>query len=347
MWFKKIVFGLIVLLSLVVASGFGAGHAFAAESSGMSYGATPAGTHAYRGYFAIDDVSAGQTFRLPVQIRNLSNRTITVQMRTQDSMTSTSGIVQYSDFEKGNYARLLQSKMDFRKYAKVSPKSVTLTGRAVKTIMVTVRAPKVSGTLLGGMTFFSPADVKRQSVKRGAAVYAVTERTIPVELNYRKKEKMHVAMKAPQILNTPSGAYLMMNLKNTNATITTPIHMIYKVTQGVHKIFAGKSTHVKMAPTSEIYYPVKWTGAFKAGKYQVDATVKTPNQTLHKRFHFTIGNSDFSYKQPKKTLYQKQIIPFWLWIIMVLGAVIDVLLYLYDRRIKRVDNEKDGEGTDR
>lgn len=331
---KHVFFGLAVLACFIVLNGFHVLSAHAAtEATGMSYGATPLGSYAYRGYFKLSHLS-GQVVALPIRLRNLSAKRVTVHPRVQDVLTSTSGSLQSSDFEKGNDVRLLDPKRDMRHYATVTS-SIVLPAKASRVVTIRLKVPKaLPGTLLGAVTFSSRSD-KRLRKMNGVQVIAQVERTLFIQVD-ASPEKRQVDMTAPQPMNTPSGAFLMLNMKNVHATLTMPVTLTYHVTKGQKKVFSGKSSDIKMAPTSEIYYPAKWGGVYEPGTYWLNVTAKTPNQTLHKRFKFVVTGASMDTHTTPATSYRQTVIAWWLWLILVLASIICGLLSRYYRKKKRL-----------
>lgn len=344
--FKRVMISLITVF--VTLSGFyingESAHAEGIEQ--LNFGAQPVGANTSKGYFDLS-VEPGRSYRLPVRLTNKMNKPITVKVTPVNALSSIYGGIEYVTYQSNKFTRLLDKSRAMQQYVS-GERSINLKPHEKKIVYYTVKSPKKTGIVLGGLSFMnqvSNADSGKKDSNIKFSIRNQVERVIGIQLNYPQKEKEKLTLKKPTVMITPSGPFLMMDLTNNNATISDNIRAYYQVSQNGKKLFNGSVQSFKMAPNTQINYPAAWKAKkFQAGLYQLNMKLITPNESLNRSFSFSVSDGNtVKFAQTNAnvpTVSDSSWWFWWLWIIIIILFLIILLLLLFLLYKRRKDKKE-------
>jgi len=300
---------------------------------------------------------------LNVQLRNDTDKDITVEASINSATTNLNGVVEYGS----NKIKPDESlKYNLKDYAKIDSE-ITLAKHTEKEVPIVVDMPKESfdGVMAGGITFKEKTDSKDNSADKDKGLsikneysYVVAlllrQNTADVQPDLKLKTIEPDQVNARNVINiglqNPKAAYL--NQLNVDASI-------YKKGSN-DTLYKSRKDGMQMAPNSHFSYPVALNGErLQAGKYVMKMTAygvkdgkgsfkaKESNGEENNyvyRWHFEkefeiksdvadkLNEKDVSIEKNNNWIY-------WLIGILILLLLI-LLLWFYLRKKRKKDDEE-------
>jgi len=312
-------------------------------------------------------MNPGAQQTLNVQLRNDTDKDITVEASINSATTNLNGVVEYGS----NKIKPDESlKYNLKDYAKIDGE-ITLAKHTEKEVPVSVTMPKESfdGVMAGGITFKEKTDDSNaNSEDKGLSIkneysYVVAlllrQNTTDVQPDLKLKIVEPDQVNARNVINiglqNPKAAYL--NQLNVSAAI-------YKKGSD-DALYKSQKDGMQMAPNSHFSYPIALNGEkLQAGKYVMKMTAygnkdpkgsfKTKDSTgkeasyiyrwkFEKEFEI---KSDVADKLNEKDVSIEKNNNWIYWLIGILILLLLLLILWFYLRKRKKDNEEDEDKND-
>lgn len=305
--------------------------------------------HYSTGYFKLD-VEPNQNIELPVRIKNTSEKEMDFEIKKLNALTSGYGNINYSKDMKTEHGKFVNEDMAMSKYLQ-GDGYVHLKSGEEKIVKFNLKTPGNinEGTMLGGLSFKKKsADV---SGEEKSSIKSEFKRVIAIQINYNKGVESPIEVSNNNVEVTRTSPNVLLGIKNKSFSIKEDIHFEYKVMQGDKSLFSGKSNKFKMAPSTEVNYPIPWQDdKFSSGDYKLNVSYYEDGNKIDKNFDLKIPKEKVKkYKEESKSkpVADYDELPKWVYLIIVL-AVLNIFLLLFiilrkkkEKKEKEQQNEQD------
>ena len=200
-----------------------------------------------------------------ITVKNESQETITLEVRTSNALTSTTGGVDYNKADHTELTSFVDKNYAFKENITDLPETVTLQPGKIETIPFNVLVPENAiGEYVSSIGFYyiNPED-KNTNVKREFGLNTTL-------LLRASKETIEPAtfsnVKASLTQRIP---HLTVNIANKSPMVHPAVQETYAVINKKtgETVFEGKIGPFKMAPSTQITYSINWSGAIATGEY--------------------------------------------------------------------------------
>jgi hypothetical protein len=307
------------------------------------------------GYFKFK-AESGHTYKLDIEVKNLSNENLTIDIDRLNALTSPNGGIEYVSVTSYGGSRLLDKAYEARDSLK-GVSSVTLKPHETKVVTYSITVPKevTKGTLLGGLSFKKhDGDEKHSANVKGHRIVLnkQVQRIIGVEADLTKEPVSMDLGVIPIIQSVSGNPTVNVPIKNNSPMILTDVYLQYKVIYQGKTIFRGQTDKFKVAPMSETYYPIAWgSETFKKGDYKVKAKlIYGEGKTTSKVLPFKIEEKEIKQVQeqvPSKLITDNDKSNVGLWVGVICGLLVGscvtwVILFMVRRkRVGSKEQQKD------
>lgn len=292
---KKI--GLLLLLILFQISLLGMGHASAATIHTMPLTIKPVIPANQIGHiisFFNLKVQAGQKQHLKLKLSNNTDHNLMIHIEPASAYTSANGGIAYLTQQKQGIIKKtyrLADNIDVQN-------NILLTPHQSKVIPFTVTVPSVQGTVLGGLVIHTNPPNKQQNQKnKGIQINSQIDYAVAVKLNLSRSGhpggKLSFSDSAYQ--KTPSADQVEFGIQNGLSKIVDVGKVFFHI-KGKQSL-QGHFTVGKMAPKTEIQYPIALKHALPDGTYELDLKTTFQGKTITSQRTLTVGSIS---NKPKK-----------------------------------------------
>lgn len=338
------VFAVVLLVSLFNFNGVKNVHA-----DELGFSVDPAeDPHYSNGYFKLD-VEPNQTVEVPIRIKNTSDSDMDFEINKLNALTSGYGNINYTDEIKTEHGNFVNPDMAMSQYLK-GDGVVSLKSGEEKIMKFLLKTPENvnEGTMLGGLSFKKKI-VNDDSKK--SLINSEFKRVIAIQANYNKGVESPIKLSNSNVEITKESPNVLLGIKNESNSIKEGIYFDYKIMQGDKELFNGKSNKFKMAPSTEINYPIAWQDEkFSSGDYKLNVSYYEGEKKIDKVFDLKIPKEDVKkYKEESssKPVADYDDLPKWAYIVIVLVTLnLFLLLFLLFKRKKEKKEEKEENDMD-
>ncbi|WP_088013273.1 DUF916 and DUF3324 domain-containing protein [Gottfriedia acidiceleris] len=233
----------------------------------------------------------GQKQVLKVQIKNDTDKSVTIQTSANSAITNSSGIPDYS-ISNPKVDNTLE--IPFANIAKVNKETI-IPARSEESVEITIEMPKqqFDGVILGGL-YFSEKEEEEQAKKDDESVQINNKYAYVIGVVLRETDKViKPDLKLNDIKPTQINArnVVTANLQNIKPAMLKNLSVDAKVykEKGVNVLYKTKKENLRMAPNSNFDYAIKWkNNAFEPGKYRLEMKATAGDQTWEWTRTFTI-----------------------------------------------------------
>lgn len=314
-------------------------------------------------YFDLE-LSPGQTQTLEVQLKNDTDKELTVEASINSATTNLNGVVEYGPNDIKPDSSLAYNLKDYAGVAQ----EIKIPSKQVITVPIDLKMPEQTfdGVMAGGITFKEKntestdpsADQKGLAIKNEYSyviALVMRQNTTPVQPDLQLLTVEPSQVNARNVIN--------IGLQNPTASYLNQLKLSGKITKkGSQKmIYAIDSTGLQMAPNSNFSYPVSLNGQkLEPGDYHLDLTAYGMKSTdgpykakdengqeisFNKKWTFT---KDFTIKDTVAEKLNKKDVsiekPNNMWLYLLIGGLVLIILvllfFLLFKRKKRDEEEK-------
>lgn len=293
-------------------------------------------------------LSPGASQTVTVTLTNGTNKQVKIKPEVNTATTNLNGVVEYQKVSTNNFDSSL--KYSLAKYVTPVEKNVVLNAKATKKIHLRIHMPKgkFNGVMAGGIRLQDQnARVDEKAKKqKGTTVQNEYAYLIGMVLQ-QNTTKVTPDMKLASVKPGQNNLRNVINarLRNVKATYLNKLSVNAKVSRaGQSKVlYQQKSTNMQMAPNSVFNYGLKLNGLpLKAGKYVMEITAKSKQQTWHFKKQFTITQKKAAALNAKDVSIKKD----YSWIYVTAGIVILLILiaiafWITRRKLKAKEAENE------
>lgn len=279
------------------------------------------------GYFRLL-VQPNDTQTVKVKVTNNLEEELTITMQPANAFTNPTGEMLYSDTIDSDNAILLDDAVKMAPHLKVESK-ITLGSKETKEIPIEISVPdQDAGTLLGAIRFIitgQPVDDQSEANKDESSFILKTETvySVAVQLDLPNSTNPNFSLGKAGFNSLGPNVYIEM--KNDAQLIQHDISGNYEVQDSNgNPLFEGEINTFKMAPKSQIRYPMQWNSETLAqGKYKLIVNINVNDDEITAEEEFEIGNDqieEYAERTQPEIQLEEEGIPIWVWLIV--GAVI-------------------------
>lgn len=286
-----------------------------------------------QGYFRLI-VKPNQQQTIHLRVLNQSNAERKIMIQPANGFTNPVGGMLYSDTLESNKSILLEDAIKLTPYLHMEYEEMTLKPKEEKEIAIDISVPnKDEGTILGAVKLILEGDPAKNSVElnEGEANFVLKTETVyavAIQLDLPKTTTPNFSLGDAGF--NSNGPVVYTEMTNDAQLIQENISGEYRVadSQG-NQLFAGEIPPFKMAPKSQIQYPIMWNyEKLEQGDYKLYVKLNVNNEDVTVENDFTIGREEINeyVEKTQPSISASEVnsgIPSWVWIIvgaMVLSA---------------------------
>lgn len=238
-----------------------------------------------RGYYKLD-FEKGKKQTIKIKIRNDKNGELTLLTTSLNALTIANGGIDYSEKTKNESSQSLDENFLLKPMLQL-PESITLKKGETKEIAVEITSPDVTkGTVLGGIDFVEKdASDSGEIGNEGGVSFNIQNKVdfkLAIQLDYTKDIDSDLSIGGAPFKSLPSGPQLYVKLINNAPSIEENLEGTYEVFEPSGKsLFTGIITDLKMAPKTDVNFPIAWDGkTIGEGKYTINTTITKAGKQL-------------------------------------------------------------------
>lgn len=268
----------------------------------------------------------GQAQDLVVEMRNDTDKAVTVDVLPNTAITNDNGIVEYNNTTKKQDSTL---KVAFKDIA-TTDKEVTVPAKSQQNVKVHVQMPEkaFTGTVLGGIYFTEQSADTKTKQQKGSQIINRYAYVIGVQLT-----ENDTVVKPQLRLNTVTANQVnyrnvvSANIQNYKATTVSDLKIKGQVfRKGKSEVlYSATRKNLRMAPNSNFDYSVSLNNkAFQPGKYTFKGVATSKGQTW--RFE-----KDFEIKGETASKYNKNAVSLeksYTWLYILIACIVLLLLLI-------------------
>lgn len=302
---------------------------------------------------------------LEVELRNDTDKEVTVEMGISSATTNLNGVVEYTPNEKKIDSSLKYDMKDFVE----APSETKLSAKGKATVKIHIKMPKekFDGVLAGGITFSEKQEGQKEKTGTSGSGMAIDNNySYVVALLVRQNENEvtpELLLKDVFAAQVNARNVINANLQNPKATYINQLKLTAEITKKGESdvLYSTKGEGMQMAPNSNFNYPVPLQGEpLKAGEYHMkivaygvkneDGTYKVKNaegKEIAFRYQWIL-EKDFSISGAEAKKYNDQDVSIkkdnsWLYVIigLLLLLLILFLIFFFIRRKKKKEEEEE------
>lgn len=290
-----------------------------------------------KGYLSLN-MKPNQKQNVKVNIKNISNKEITLKIVTANGMTALKGDLFY-DNKNSEISKITAPKFEMKNNIHIQD-IVTVPPKEIISVPVTLQAPSEStGVYLGGI-LFTPVRDKQEKINldtlpdSGISVQANIEVSflMAVQFNMPSQDAPELLIDEAKINIMPSSVDVNVQIVNDTSTIVKKVNGKYEVLNNNDEVlFKGEIKDFDFAPRSEIYYPLKWNAdKLSPGKYKlsIQLTYNGENEIkfVKKNILFEVENKQL--KDYQESIGVKPVLVYTDYKLIVIGVAIIIFALL-------------------
>lgn len=215
-----------------------------------------------KSYFNIEVDTEGYKDTLEFAVRNKSKKTLTVKIFPVNSLTSTTGVIDYRGDVLTDHSKLIKEDHAFTNYAKVLQDEIVLEAGQTKRIGMEVDIPKFNGTVLGGLAIRVLADTETST--EGKSQFEIKhEVTNVIATMITNNKTIEHGLEFGEVFLRPSPSYYNIVLPSTlnSEVLIASSDLEYTVRDSKGKVLfkAPENSRFNFAPNSEVNVNFPWT----------------------------------------------------------------------------------------
>lgn len=276
-------------------------------------------------YFDLN-VVPGTTQVVEVELKNETDKDVTVQTVSNTAITNDNGIVEYTN-EKPKLDKSLVTP--FSKLASVQSE-ITIPKQSSIRLPITLKIPEKSfdGVILGGL-YFKEKETDQETKKSKDDVQIENKFSYTIGVLLAESPEMvlpDLVLNDVKATQKVGRNVITANLQNPKAALLSNLTVDAKVYEADSNqlLHEEKQTSLRMAPNSNFNYSVSWGNeAFQTGDYRIEIDATDGNQNWHLKKNFKIKAKEAKeYNNTAVHIAQKST-P---WIYWLMGGIIIALL---------------------
>lgn len=294
-----------------------------------------------KGYFRLK-VQPNQKQTLNVRLKNNLDQNQTVIIKPANGYTNPVGGMLYSEKVESEDSILLDDAINLAEFLEVDSE-IILNPSETRKISIQMTTPNIEkGTVLGGIRFVTEGKSANEEIEgnEGEANFVLKTETvhaIAVQLDYSHQPMPNFSLGKAGFI--PTGPSVFIEMKNDTQMIQENISGQYQVLKANgDSIFDGDIPSFKMAPKTQIRYPIQWMNeTLENGNYQIKLTMKVNGREVLATEDFTIGQEEVNeYVERTQPIVpqaeEEEVIPGWIWIIAGAIVLAGIMFWLGMRR---------------
>ncbi|GAB5052113.1 DUF916 and DUF3324 domain-containing protein [Pediococcus ethanolidurans] len=293
-------------------------------------------------------LNPGASQIVTVTVTNGTKKQVKIKPEVNTATTNLNGVVEYQKVSAKNFDSSL--KYSLADYVKPVETSVILKVNQSKKIHLRINTPKgkLNGVMAGGIRLQDEnAEVSKDAKKKkGTTVQNEYAYLIGMVLQ-QNTTKVTPDLKLASVKLGQNNLRNVINsrLRNVKATYLNKLSVNAKVSKvgSTKTLYQQKSTNMQMAPNSVFNYGLKLNGQpLKAGKYVMNITAKSKQQTWHFKKQFTITSKKAATLNAKDVSIKKDYS--WIYVtvvVVILLILIAIAFWIVRKKLKakEVENE--------
>ena len=295
------------------------------------------------GYFWLK-MTPEQEQTISITLNNPTSKPVTVNVELNGAKTNSNGVIEYGQTDIKNDPSL---KYDFKEQV-TAPESVALKPGETKDLKVAIKMPKTSydGIILGGIQLTKVDTEEDKEKNNGATVinrYAYVVPLVLQESDRTLAPELKLNRVYPELANGRNAIFV--NYSNVVADflndVTTEVQITSKGSSKV--LYESKTSSMRMAPNTNITYPVSMNGErMKSGTYTANIVVTSDKNRWEWKENFEISQQDADkFNEQDVNLEQEKGVNLGLIALIVLSVLaITVLIYSVTRQVKKKRQRK-------
>lgn len=267
--------------------------------------------------------SPAESDQLGVRITNKTKTATTYQLQLNKARTNRNGVIDYADATPEASDTLYR----LNELVKL-PSSITIAGESSRVVTANIQfgTSDFNGILMGGIHVTKRADAELEGVSHTVSY------NLPLIIRGNIDQRPEPRLVLTQLAVTPSEKKqftLNVSLHNERANFLKEVYFEAVIKNNLGAVVDKQSSTWDLTPETELHYPVKLTGRYQQGIYQLELTVTHRSE---QKWHF---NETFELTAAKANqLKQKTTGRANAWISVILAGVI-LLSYFISKYVRR------------
>lgn len=291
-----------------------------------------------RGYFDVN-VHSGDELSLNLELSNNTDTEMIVNIEPANAFSSHTGGMLYQKESESPDIVLLDDAVLLADSIQVND-NIHIPPNSTVSETITITVPSTDGqTILGGLLISSKGETieQTQEVEEGTANFAINTETVfamAIQLNLPNSTESDFSLGNAGFYGELAQVYIEMT--NNAQKIQENIEGSYTVQNETGEVlFNGNFGPFKMAPKSQIRYPIQWGyETLEDGNYILNIQSSgDPNFNELKEFIITSENVEDFVEQTQKNITVAKIdneLPSWIWILVII--LFGLVMFFLGRR---------------
>ncbi|WP_067727693.1 WxL protein peptidoglycan domain-containing protein [Oceanobacillus damuensis] len=293
-----------------------------------------------QGYFNLL-VEPGETQTIELKVTNNLETELTLTGSTANAYTHPTGGMLYGTNIDSDNSRLLEDAILLADLIEIE-ETITIPSQSSVNVPIEIAIPEEDGqTFLGAVILTTePMSMETEETNEEDAANVIlnteTSYTVALQLNLPVETPSDLSLGEAGFMNETGEVFIEM---------TNNVHLIQEEIMGTYSVadqegaelFSGEIPSFKMAPKSQIRYPIPWENeSLDDGTYTLNVNGTAGGNEFTASESFTIENEDIQeYEEknvPETNTSDNNGIPIWVW---VAGAVVfGILMFVIGKKVK-------------
>lgn len=279
---------------------------------------------------------AGESVEVAVEVKNESNRTISLKTKMKDAATNNQGVVNYTSDQS-----VLNKELSLAKLANYS-ESFELKGKEKKEIKFSIPLPEknFSGIVLGGLLIEQEPDKEAKGMIKNVFSYSIPVVVVESEENI----EADLAFNSVKPELTGGRNALKISLDNPINNLLPEAKFQVSVTKkdGKETLYRDEIKEVNFAPNNTFHHYVDMgKDAYKAGEYTAHIKVNSPYGDWKWNEDFEI-KGDVAKKLNKESISVQRMsrtMKIMIGIVILLLLLVLIIFYIMRKKLKEAQNK--------
>ena len=265
----------------------------------------------------------GQVLHGAVQVRNLTDREVTVLLQPASIGNASNGNAEYETAHVSGAGRWLSLQTSRVRLAAHQSERVSY---AISVPAGTSGASHYAGIVATDAAELAQASVRGRPAGRTFTFSRINRQAIPVTVRLPGPLSRAISLRSVNVAIQPDGAALMLGLMPSGSDLIQSTRLRLRVQQAGRTLFSYSTTLGQLFPGRPLRYRVPWNGPSSPGRYEVLGVIQpsgAPSISFQRYVEITAPQREKLERQmPAGPTRVTTSIPDWVWIALGVAALL-------------------------